>query len=143
MREALTVALLEHLAGLSSRPITWAAQSTPKGRTWMALQGRPKADFDWPTPDTINRKSRKAMTASSNNGRRSGGGNSSPPGLEQVALLSCGVLPKEMEGIALPPKTADMVSRLLSGGCSADEGHRLNPDWVAQLQGVPEGWLDV
>ncbi len=36
----------------------------------------------WPTPVTLNRKSRKAMTSSEANGRRSGGGNSSPPGLE-------------------------------------------------------------
>lgn len=40
-----------------------------------------------PTPQTVNRKSERAMRSSSEdggNGRRSGGGQSSPPGLEQV-----------------------------------------------------------
>jgi hypothetical protein len=63
-----------------------------------------------PTPDTINRKSRKAMTASRNNGRRSGGGNSSPPGLEQVAELMMGIVPAELEGLDdLPPRTRAML----------------------------------
>ena len=63
----------------------------------------------WPTPDTINRKSAKAMTASTNNGRRSGGGQSSPPGLEQAVEMSLGIIPKELETIdQLPPKTRAM-----------------------------------
>lgn len=63
-------------------------------------------DPEWPTPDTINRKSRRAMTASTNNGRRSGGGQSSPPGLEQAAELSEGIIPRELENLdELPPKT--------------------------------------
>lgn len=63
----------------------------------------------WPTPDTFNRKSRKALTASTDNARRSGGGNPSPPGLEQVAELHSGQIPPEMEGIDLPPKTRRLI----------------------------------
>lgn len=56
----------------------------------------------WPTPvASNNRKSRKAMTASKDNGRRSGAGNSSPPGLEQAVELAMGVMPKELDGMAL------------------------------------------
>lgn len=66
----------------------------------------------WATPDTFNRKSRKALTASTDNGRRSGGGNSSPPGLEQMAELHAGAMPPEMEGIALPPATRSLIASL-------------------------------
>tara|TARA_R110002126_G_scaffold176495_1_gene325132 strand:- start:302 stop:733 length:432 start_codon:yes stop_codon:yes gene_type:complete len=48
----------------------------------------------------MNRKSRKAMTASTENGRRSGGGNSSTPGLEQAVEMSEGILPKELKGMS-------------------------------------------
>jgi hypothetical protein len=50
-------------------------------------------------------------------------------------------MPAEMDGIKLPPKTARLVSRLVSAGKN-DKGLRLNPAWVAQLMGAPEGWLD-
>ena len=53
----------------------------------------------WPTPCTMNRKSRKAMTASTSNARRSGGGNSSTPGLEHAVEMSEGTLPKELDGM--------------------------------------------
>lgn len=67
----------------------------------------------WPTADLVNRKSRRALTASKENGRRSGGGQSSPPGLEQVALLVSGVWPEELPPIEeLPPATAAMVKEL-------------------------------
>jgi hypothetical protein len=61
----------------------------------------------WPTPmASTDRKSAKAMTRSTNNGRRSGGGNSSPPGLEQVAELSAGIIPKEMIAAGWPTPMA-------------------------------------
>jgi hypothetical protein len=67
----------------------------------------------WPTADTVNRKSRKAMTASTDNGRRSGGGNSSPPGLEQVAELFSGVMPEEMPpDEQLPPETRRLIAAM-------------------------------
>lgn len=83
------------------------ANATPGGTPLvLAVQ-------NWPTPDTVNRKSQKAMTASTDNGRRSGGGNSSPPGLEQVAELAEGILPPEIpESSALPPKTRALIGSL-------------------------------
>lgn len=69
---------------------------------------------DWSTPDaSSNRKSARAMMPSVNNGRRSGGGQSSPPGLEQQAEIQ------------------------------ARGKGQLNPAWVTQLQGLPDGWLDL
>jgi hypothetical protein len=60
----------------------------------------------WPTADTINRKSGRAMTASTDNGRRSGGGQSSPPGLEQACELAAGIVPRELPSLdSLPPST--------------------------------------
>ena len=56
-----------------------------------------------PTPTTVDRKSRKAMTASRGNARRQGGGNSSTPGLEQVVELMEGQLPSEMRDVELAP----------------------------------------
>jgi hypothetical protein len=101
--------------------LQWA---TPSARDWrsgdasdqtMERNARPLNEqvvSRWATPDTFNRKSRKALTASTENGRRSGGGNSSPPGLEQMAELHAGVMPPEMEGIPLPPATRTMVESL-------------------------------
>lgn len=68
----------------------------------MARTGR------WPTPDTHNRKGRRAMLGSRENGRRSGGGQSSPPGLEQAVEIAAGIVPRELAGIPqedLPPST--------------------------------------
>lgn len=66
-----------------------------------------------PTPETSNRKSRKAMTSSTDNGRRSGGGNSSPPGLEQIAELRAGRWPEDMPPYEeLPPATREIVDSL-------------------------------
>lgn len=68
----------------------------------------------WSTPDaSSNRKSARAMMPSVNNGRRSGGGQSSPPGLEQQAEIL------------------------------AQSPGQLNPDWVEQLQGLPDGWTAI
>jgi hypothetical protein len=65
----------------------------------------------WPTPDGVNRKSARALTASINNGRRSGGGQSSPPGLEQAVELAMGVLPRELANVdQLPPATRALIS---------------------------------
>jgi hypothetical protein len=67
-----------------------------------------------PTPETVNRKSRKAMTASTENGRRSGGGNSSPPALEQIVELQAGRWPKDLPPYEeLPPATREIVDSLL------------------------------
>ncbi len=69
-----------------------------------------------PTPETVNRKSRKAMTSSTDNGRRSGGGNSSPPGLAQVAELQEGRWPKDLPPYEqLPPATRAIVDSLMKG----------------------------
>lgn len=67
----------------------------------------------WPTPDTLNRKSARALTSSTENGRRSGGGQSSPPGLEQVAEMAMGEMPREMPPPGdLPPATRALVASL-------------------------------
>jgi hypothetical protein len=64
----------------------------------------------WPTPLTMNRKSRKAMTASTENGRRSGGGNSSPPALEQAVEIVAGLDPKELPSVEeMPPALRALV----------------------------------
>ena len=118
----------------------------------------------WPTPDTVNRKSGRAMMASTNNGRRSGGGQSSPPGLEQAVELSMGVLPRELPSFdALPPRTRSMWPTPASrdfrhpnatpysergGGKKGEQlpnavGGALNPTWVEWLMGFPEGWTDL
>jgi hypothetical protein len=78
--------------------------------------------FDWETPQTSNRKSRKALTASTKNGRRSGGGNSSTPGLEQQAELAAGIMPTEMDGTDLAPKAAAFVSRTWPPTPKAEDG---------------------
>jgi hypothetical protein len=121
---------------------------------------------EWPTPDTVLRKSRKAMTASENNGRRSGGGNSSPPGLAQTVEIAEGRMPPEMEGLTLPPATRAMLDRPTAtqrdwkdGACrdanvptngllgravprtAGSSRARLNPRWVENLMGYPAGWL--
>jgi hypothetical protein len=126
----------------------------------------------WPTPDTVNRKSAKAMTASTDNGRRSGGGNSSPPGLEQAVELSLGIIPRELQGVEqLPPKTQEMwptpQAEMASGpghsGVLRDRldyavirgatkhklyseptiGGQLNPTWVEWLMGFPLNWTSL
>ena len=77
-----------------------------------------------PTPETVNRKSRKAMTASTDNGRRNGGGNSSPPALEQIAEMLDGRWPKDMPPYEeLPPATRAIVDemRLLPTPIAGDE----------------------
>lgn len=61
------------------------------------LNAQVTAPAPWSTPDSVNRKSRRALTPSTNNGRRSGGGQSSSPGLEQQVELSAGIVPKEMQ----------------------------------------------
>ena len=119
----------------------------------------------WPTPQTMNRKSRKAMTASTENGRRSGGGNSSTPGLEQAVEMSEGILPKELKGMSsdqVGPATrrlwpTPMARDHKDGDATANvptNGHlgraaprdptshpgQLNPDWVEILMGFPIGW---
>lgn len=94
---------------------SWPTPTSADGRGGPGNAGREggmnlrTAVTEWATPTaTINRKSRRAMTASKDNGRRSGGGQSSPPALEQMVEIAEGLLPKELEGVALsdlPPAT--------------------------------------
>jgi len=98
------------------------------GRHQYAKDGKGGRDLtsetaNWPTPDTFNRKSRKAMTASIDNGRRSGGGNSSPPGLEQMAELFTGITPKEMEGADLPKSTRELAAKTWPTPFGFDHGN--------------------
>jgi hypothetical protein len=104
--------------------------------------------LEWPTPDTVLRKSRKAMTASENNGRRSGGGNSSPPGLAQTVEIAEGRMPPEMEGLNLPPATRAMLEwptpKAVDGRPKGNAGTRKSPslsamDWPTATQ---RDWKD-
>jgi hypothetical protein len=103
---------------LRTSPATCRSASIASFKTWRAAVSAARSDClqrrksarhidesessssGWPTPQTMNRKSRKAMTASTENGRRSGGGNSSTPGLEQAVEMSEGILPKELKGMS-------------------------------------------
>jgi hypothetical protein len=61
---------------------------------------------EWPTPHTINRKSKAAMTSMRSHGRRT----SSPPGLEQMVELSEGHIPHDLPAVEdLPPATRAML----------------------------------
>lgn len=90
---SLRTCLASGLSDLTGCSKTWSRKATPAGRSWwvlMTLAPRTGASgcgslAAWPTVDSFNRKSRKALTASVANGRRSGGGNSSTLGLEQAA----------------------------------------------------------
>lgn len=102
-------------------------------------------EHDWPTPDTINRKSRRAMTASTENGRRSGGGQSSPPGLEQAAELSAGIIPRELENLdELPPKTRSIWPTPTAMDAAGFEGRpdegRTSPNSGRTLTGAARDW---
>jgi len=97
----------------------------------------------WQTPVTINRKSAKAMSASVNNGRRSGGGNSSPPGLEQEAEILSGIMPKEMVGIPLPPKTAAMVASMWLTPTTQCARHGAATDWELSRAGHQNDQLHI
>lgn len=104
---SLRTSLVSALEALTRCSLVWTLAATPAGLSWWVLTtlGRrtdasgcgswPTAQVhDWPTADSFNRKSQKALTASTENGRRSGGGNSSTLGLEQaVALEPPGELP--------------------------------------------------
>jgi hypothetical protein len=99
------------------RPNAGASWPTPRAEDSECCGNHPNAQDsltgvtrEWPTPDTINRKSARAMTASTENGRRSGGGQSSPPGLEQVAEMMSGILPRELDSVEeLPPATRALM----------------------------------
>lgn len=102
----------------------------------------PRTAKEWPTPDTINRKSRKALTASTDNGRRSGGGNSSPPGLEQVAEIQAGIMPTELDDVDLvdmPPKTREMIRELwpTPDACLMNDGETVE-SWDARRARLKE-----
>jgi hypothetical protein len=101
----------------------------------------PTSPLQWPTPDTFNRKSRRAVTASIRNGRRSGGGNSSTPGLEQVAELQAGTYPPDLP----TPELMAPMARALVAALPAVPGprFRLNPSFVEWLMGLPVGWTDL
>lgn len=116
--------LLSELEALTGRSATWKESATPAGRSWwvLAMSERRTVGIEcgsWPTADTFNRKSRKAMTASTENGRRTGGGNSSPPGLEQVAELVSGIMPHDLPE-NLPPGTRNMISALWPAATAGD-----------------------
>jgi hypothetical protein len=109
----------------------------------------------WPTPQTINRKSRRAMTPWENTGRHGDGGQSSPPGLEQAVELAAGIIPRELTGMPLPPAvqrfwaTPTAHPRTHSprpvhhGQQLANQvGGLLNPLWVEWLMGYPPNWTD-
>jgi hypothetical protein len=86
-----------------------------RNETGVDTMGRPNHGRTplLPTPETVNRKSKKAMTASMENGRRSGGGNSSPPGLAQIAELRAGRWPKDLPPYGeLPPETRKIVDSM-------------------------------
>lgn len=91
------------------------------GGTTLAMAVRLPAPTPWATPVTINRKSARAITPSTNNG---------PPGLEQMAELAEGIVPKEMLPGAWPTRDA------------STEQVALGPEWVECLMGLPVGWTD-
>lgn len=82
----------------------------------------------WPTPDTVNRKSVRAMTPSVDNGRRSGGGQSSPPGLEQAAQLAIGEVPHDVPD-PMPPRVAGYLGAVRAWPTPrATEGEKGGPN---------------
>lgn len=106
---------LNEVVAMWSTPAVADVQGGRKARSGarsdeMLLNGQAVQVAMWSTPQTANRKSGRAMTASEENGRRSGGGQSSPPGLEQMAEITVGVLPPEMVGINLPEATQALVA---------------------------------
>lgn len=66
-----------------------------------------------PTPQTANRKSRRAMEPWKNEGKHGDGGQSSPPGLEQVAEILSGITPREL---LLPMPRAEKFAANASDG---------------------------
>jgi hypothetical protein len=85
----------------------------------------------WPTPQTQNRKSRRAMTPSTDNGRRNGGGQSSPPGLEQAVEIAMGVTPREMDGLPVkcPCRCHTSMSSAAGSPARTSASPAAGPDW--------------
>lgn len=117
-----------------------------------------------PTPETVNRKSRKAMTSSTDNGRRSGGGelesasaraDRGAPGrslAEGSAAVrgtatgdegDSGLAPQIDWGVYGPAvqRWAGILGRPAPAPTD-DQGH-LAPEFVEWMLGYPAGWFDV
>jgi hypothetical protein len=136
---SLRTSLLCELEGLTKFSLHWKNSGTPAGRSWwvLSMSGRRTSDSgpsSWPTATAKDHKSTQASQATHDRNSR--------PLSEVVGLLDQTNPSTNGKPQDWPTPRAEKRACLDSHGKVPLRGS-LSADWVTQLQGYPDGWLDV
>jgi hypothetical protein len=138
--------LLNELESASGISLSWTAGSTPEGRHWWVLAGC--AEGLWPTPSShgssgeispdLVRKGAKLVNSKTGRVLQT---NLATEVKWNVARWPTPRATDWKDGRrGIDPRHGRMLGEEARDGL---KGMRLNPEWVAQLMGAPEGWLDA
>jgi hypothetical protein len=132
--------------------VEWMESSTPSGRRWWVLKKTKSVGHVWPTPNVPNggrgvpADAKWSTPTCAYNQRGKKVQIQLDQAVKQWKKKSSWPTPMSMDHWMTNNPRKDGGQRQLPNAVAEEEGKknfRLNADWVCQLMGCPDNWLDV